>query len=358
MNKSGAKKKRPVLKVALTITAAICCAALCFCVYIYWNMQSMQTGAVQVVEKSPELSAWTPAPMPSLSPVAGVPDDIDEDHDDAVEDQQISDDPIYELDVIEESVVNILILGEDKRPGEAGQGRSDTMMLLSYDRELNEAKLVSFLRDTYVHIPNRNKWNRINTAYRFGGVGLAINTINENFGLDIQYYIITDFENLENIVDMLGGLQLSITKKEAAYINVTMQASSLPEEDGTYLLTGQQVLIHCRNRHTGDGDWGRTNRQRQVMLAFFNRAKQERDVGTLVTLANNLLKYVRTNIDVKTLIQLGIESVFSDGFEFKGEAVPFKGTWKYASINGASVIEIDRDKNEKLLHQFLYGDEQ
>lgn len=347
----------PVLKVAFTITVAICCAALCFCVYIYWNMQSMQTEAVQVVLKTPAPSVWTPAPVPSLSPVAGVPADIDEDHDDAIELQQISEEPIYDLNILDENIINILILGEDTRPGEAGQGRSDTMMLLSYNRELNEAKLVSFLRDTYVHIPERNTWNRINAAYRFGGIGLTINTINENFGLDIQYYIKTNFENLENIVDMLGGLQLSIMKKEAAYINVSMQTSSLPEEDGTYLLNGQQVLVHCRNRKTGDGDWGRTNRQRQVMLAFFNRAKQERNVGTLVALANSLLKYVQTNLDTGALIQLGIDSVFSDGFEFKGGAVPFDGTWKYASINGASVIEIDRDSNEKLLHQFIYGNE-
>ncbi len=357
MKEDVVKKKIPVLKAFLIIIAAVCLAALCACGYLYWNMRSMQTEAVKVVEKTPEPLSQTPAPAPSLSPVVGVPEDIDEDHDDAVETQQIAEDPIYDLDTIDESIINILLLGEDIRPGEAGQGRSDTMMLLSYNREKNEASLVSFLRDTYVHIPERNTWNRINAAYRFGGVGLTINTINKNFGLDIQYYIKTDFENLENIVEMLGGLELSITKKEAAYINATMQTSLLPEEEGTYLLNGQQVLVHCRNRKTGDGDWGRTNRQRKVMLAFFNRAKQERDVATLVALANSLMSYVETNLDTGALIQLGIDSVFSEGFVFKSGAVPFEGTWKYASINGASVIEIDREKNEKRLHQFLYGDE-
>ncbi|HWR18426.1 MAG TPA: LCP family protein [Clostridia bacterium] len=357
MKEDGVKKKRPILKTFLIIISAVCLAALCACGYLYWNMQSMQTEAIKVVEKTPEAQTQTPVPAPSLSPVVGVPEDIDEDHDDAVETQQIAEDPIYDLDTIDENIINILLLGEDTRPGEAGQGRSDTMMLLSYNREKNEASLVSFLRDTYVHIPERNTWNRINAAYRFGGVGLTINTINKNFGLDIQYYIKTDFENLENIVEMLGGLELSITKKEAAYINATMQTNTLPEDEGTYLLNGQQVLVHCRNRKTGDGDWGRTNRQRKVMLAFFNRAKQERDVATLVALANNLMGYVDTNLDAGALIQLGIDSVFSEGFVFKSGAVPFEGTWKYASINGASVIEIDRDKNEKRLHQFLYGDE-
>ncbi len=358
MKKSGVKKKRPVLKVVLTVTAVVCCAALCFCTYIYWNMQRMQTAAVQVVSKPPELPAQTPAPMPSLSPIEGVPDDIGEDHDDPVEDQRISDDPIYGLNAIDESIVNILLVGEDTLPEENGQGRSDTMMLLSYDREHNEAKLVSFLRDTYVHIPERNTWNRINAAYRFGGIGLTVNTINENFGLDIRYYVATDFSNLENIVDTLGGLELSLTEAEAAYINIYTPEHALPEEDGTHLLSGPQVLAHCRNRDTGDGDWGRTNRQRQVMLAFFNRAKEERNVETLIALANSLLKYVRTNIDVETLIQLGVESVFSDGFVLEGWAVPFEGTWKYASVNGASVIKIDTASNERLLHQFLYGEEQ
>lgn len=351
-----AKKKPSAGRIILIALAAILVAGFGVLGFLYAKLSSMRENVVPVTSKPTMHAMATPAPEPSLTPIVGTPEDIDEDHDDPVETDEIGEDPIYNTDAIDETVINILILGEDTRPSEKNAGRSDSMMLLSYNSETNEAKLVSFLRDTYIYIPGRARWNRINTAYRFGGVGLTINTINENFGLDIQYYIITDFQNMVKIVDMLGGLELRVTQKEAAYINKYMQTDPLPEEEGTYVLTGEQVLVHCRNRRTGDGDWGRTSRQRQVMLALFNRAKQERNVSTLTSLANELLQYVRTNIDAATLVQLGADAVFSDDFTLKGGTVPFADTWKYASIDGKSVVTIDLEENRELLHDFLFGE--
>ena len=91
-------------------------------------------------------------------------------------------------------------------------------MILSYNRKLRTAKLVSLLRDTWIYIPDRDTWNRINTAYFFGGVGLAINTVNSNFGMDIQYYVKVDFESLKEIVDTVGGIDVYLTEREVEYI--------------------------------------------------------------------------------------------------------------------------------------------
>jgi LCP family protein required for cell wall assembly len=353
--KEKPKRKRPVLRVVLIVLGVVCVASLGILGYMEVKLSSMQKDVVPVTSKPTIEASATPALAPSLIPIEGTPEDIDEDHDDSIETDQIDKDPIYNTDAIDEGVINILIMGEDTRPNEATAGRSDSMMLLSYNTGTNEAKLVSFLRDTYIYIPERGAWNRINVAYRMGGIGLTINTINENFGLDIQDYIITDFSNMVKIVDVLGGLELPLTQKEAEYINTYTQGEALPEEEGTYLLTGEQVLAHCRNRKTGDGDWGRTARQRQVLLALFNRVKQERDVSALASLANKLLQYVRTNIDAATLIQLGADAVFSDNFTLKGGAMPFGHTWHYASIDGRSVIKIDLEKNKELLHELLFG---
>lgn len=112
----------------------------------------------------------------------------------------MDDDSIFNESRIDKDVVNIMLFGSDVREGER-HGRSDTMMILSYNRKLRTAKLVSLLRDTWIYIPNRDTWNRINTAYFFGGVGLAINTVNSNFGMDIQYYVKVDFDSLKEIVD-------------------------------------------------------------------------------------------------------------------------------------------------------------
>ena len=93
------------------------------------------------------------------------------------------------------------------------------------------------------------------------------------------------------------------------------------------------------------------------MLALFNRVKQERNVGTLAELANNLLQYVRTNLDAGTLLQLGVKAVFSDGFSLSGGTVPFEDTWRYAKVGNASVIQIDLEENKALLHELLYGED-
>lgn len=113
------------------------------------------------------------------------------------------------------------------------------MMILSYNRKLRTAKLVSLLRDTWIYIPNRDTWNRINTAYFFGGVGLAINTVNSNFGMDIQYYVKVDFESLKEIVDTVGGIDVYLTEREVEYINNSAENDVLPVKEGWQHLNGR-----------------------------------------------------------------------------------------------------------------------
>lgn len=344
------KKKKPLaLRIILWVLLGILVVALAIGGYYLIRLNGMTDNSVQVTE--PPADIKTPEPEPSLEPVES-PDDLDVDYDDPL-DGGVYEESIYKVDTIDENVVNILVLGEDTREGESG-GRSDTMMVLSYNKKTGAAKLVSVLRDTYVPIAGHGTWNRVNTAYRFGGVGMAINTINQNFGLDIQYYISTDFQNMQEIVDMLGGLELTLTKKEAAYINNVTGTSDIPEADGTYTLNGAQVLAHSRNRKMGDGDWGRTRRQRDVMLAFFNRAKQERDVASLLSLLNGITEHVKTNMSLGTMLDLGQAAVFSNNFTLQGGHIPFDKTWNYARVNGASVIKADLDENKELILEFLY----
>lgn len=344
------KKKMPLaLRIILWVLLGILVAALAVGGYYLIRLNGMTDNSVQTTE--PPADIKTPEPEPSLEPVES-PDDLDVDYDDPL-DGGVYEESIYKVDTIDEDIINILVLGEDTREGESG-GRSDTMMVFSYNKKTGSAKLVSVLRDTYVPIAGRGTWNRVNTAFRFGGVGMAINTINQNFGLDIQYYISTDFQNMQEMVDMLGGLELTLTKEEAAYINKTTKTSDLPEEDGTYTLNGAQVLTHSRNRKMGDGDWGRTRRQRDVMLAFFNRAKQEKDVASLLSLINGLTEHVKTNMTLGMMLDLGKTAVFSSNFTLQGGHIPFDKTWNYARVNGASVIKADLDKNKELVLEFLY----
>jgi LCP family protein required for cell wall assembly len=286
-----------------------------------------------------------------LEPIEGTPKDIDEDY--VVEVPEPTQEPIYQQISINEKVVNILLLGTDVRPNETGNGRTDSMMLLSYNRDSHTAKLTSFMRDIWIHIPGRG-WNRINASYAFGNIGLTINTINENFGLDIQNYIVIDFEGFKKIVDELGGVEVMLSEKEIDYIN-KVGNMQLTKEEGKQLLNGEQMLIHCRNRHTGDGDFGRTQRQRDVMLAFFNKAKSVKDPILLAELLSFAMNYIQTNMAPDMLFTLGLEVVASDSFRMEQGRIPFDDTLHYANEDGRSVISIDLDENTKLLHEFLYS---
>ena len=114
------------------------------------------------------------------------------------------------------SVKNILLLGVDARNGEnAEQTRSDTMMIVSVDSKHHSIKLVSFLRDTWVYIPSLGHEQRLNAACSDGGYKNVVETIEYNFGIDVEGYVVTDFEMFKVLVDSLGGVKIDVTEKEA-----------------------------------------------------------------------------------------------------------------------------------------------
>lgn len=304
--------------------------------------------------KPPKVLEATPAPEETLQPLDTEPLDIGEDYDAEVPDvaQNI---PIYQRIPIDENIINVLLVGVDAHPGETGS-RSDTTMLVSYNRQEGTIQLVSFMRDIWTRIPDHG-WNRINAAQAFGGVGLTINTINENYDLDIQRYITIRFEQFTSIVDELGGVKVTLTKKEIDYINNALPGEqSLDDTPGVKLLNGKQALVHCRNRKTGGGDFERTRRQREFMLAVFQKVKQKKSVTALTSLLTFVLNSVETNMKPDELFTLGMEVVTGDPTLSAGR-IPFDNTWQYASKDGRSVITIDLEKNKKMLHELLYGQE-
>ena len=218
-----------------------------------------------------------------------------------------------------------------------------------------EAKLISFLRDTWIYIPGRDKWNRINTAYRFGGIGLAINTLNYNFDLDIQNYVRVDFNAMKAIVDSIGGIDIELTEREVEYINNGV-SEKLPVHAGWHHLNGAQTLWHARNRSIGgDGDWSRTRRQRNVLNAILNRLKKERNVSSLISILYTMIDHVETNMNPSQIVSLGVDVIFGGSFSLKDRALPFEGTWEYAWEGRMAVIHIDIRANRNKLHEYLYG---
>lgn len=347
-------KQRKVRSSALlTILVVLVLTGLALSGYTYLKLSSLDQDRIAIVEKPPTVVDVESTTPPVLEPVEGIPNDIDQDYQVEVPDPVIE--PIYKQIPIKGSVVNILLMGTDVRPEESGRGRSDTMILMSYDREKQDVRLTSFMRDIWISIPSHS-WNRINAAYAFGGVGMSVNTVNENFILDIQDYIVIDFEGFKKIVDDIGGIEVKLTRKEVAFINAHGTVPKLPEMDAVQLLNGAQTLVHSRNRSTGDGDFGRTRRQRDVMMALFSKVQSDVDPIRFSTILADSLGYVRTNIIPDKLFSLGMEILRAGNLAVHQERIPFDHTWKYAREGGRSVLSIDLERNIARLHEYLYGE--
>ncbi len=204
-------------------------------------------------------------------------------------------------------VINILLLGQDRRPGQARQ-RSDTMILCTFNKKNNTITMTSFMRDTYVSIPGY-KNNKLNIAYQFGGFSLVNQTLAVNFGVHVDANVEVDFGSFEKIVDLLGGVEIELTKAEARFINE--QLGSEQVSAGVQNLTGIQALHYSRNRRdttlTGaQYDFGRTERQRRVISTLIAKYKNQ-DLGTMLGMLDEILPMLTTNMSNTEILSYAVE---------------------------------------------------
>lgn len=251
-------------------------------------------------------------------------------------------------------VKNVLLLGVDARPKDkASASRSDTMMLISVDSVHHTIKMTSFLRDTWVYIPCKDMSQRLNAACQYGGYSGVVDTIEYNFGVKIDNYVVADFEMFQVLVDAIGGVEVKVTKAEAKevtghpkrYGNVKLQA-------GKHNLTGKQALAYCRIRKI-DTDFVRTKRQRTVMNAIIKKMKSSNPF-TLYKMASNAAPYIETDMTKSELCSF-VAKAGSCATSTHQARVPFPDTWWYDTINGNSVIAINKEENKKQLIDFIYN---
>ena len=207
-------------------------------------------------------------------------------------------------------VKNVLLLGVDARPKDkASASRSDTMMLISVDSVHHTIKMTSFLRDIWVYIPCKDMSQRLNAACQYGGYSGVVDTIEYNFGVKIDNYVVADFEMFQVLVDAIGGVEVKVTKAEAKevtghpkrYGNVYIE-KSYEGTEGKQKLNGKQALAYCRIRKI-DTDNARADRQKTVLLQVFKKMKGS-STTELLKVVNDLVGYVYTGYSKKELLSL------------------------------------------------------
>lgn len=277
-------------------------------------------------------------------------------------DNSQDDEIIVNEEIITEEVAtgyqNFVIFGVDSRENALlSDTRSDTIMLVSINRETKEVKLASIYRDTYVEVPSHG-YTKLNHAYAYGGYALALSTINTNFDLDLTQYVTVNFYAVTKVIDLLGGITLDITDDELKWLNGYMKennkvnGTNVPglESAGTQEVNGTQALAYARIRYTSGGDFKRAERQRIVVSKIFEKAKQA-DLTTIISIINEMLPEISTNISTSEILTLGkdilnYQIADSIGFPYEKET---------SKINGVSyVIPLNLADNVTQLHQYLY----
>ncbi|MFB4167811.1 LCP family protein [Virgibacillus sp. JSM 102003] len=230
-----------------------------------------------------------------------------------------------ELDSLfsENDTINILLLGVDERKND--KGRSDTMILMSLNPQTNSMKMLSIPRDTYVNIPGRGM-DKINHAYAFGGVGLSVQTVEENFDVPVHFYVKVNMEGFQQGIDALGGV--TVTNDRA------FSQGGVDFPTGEINLNGEEALKYIRMRK-GDprGDIGRNERQRNVIRAAIGEAASFSSITKITDILGILGGNVKTDLKMEQM-----QTLFSDyrqtrnnidTMEISGNGQMIDGIWYY-----------------------------
>lgn len=257
------------------------------------------------------------------------------------------------VDVLEGNMVNIMLIGQDRRPGEE-RARSDSMILVTLNKEKNTIQLTSFMRDLYVQIPGYMD-NRLNVAYRYGGTSLMNDAFRVNFGLEIDGNVMVDFDEFTEIIEVIGGVTLDMSSAEANYMN---KHSDNSFKSGSNYLNAEDALTFTRMRYAAGGDYGRTDRQRRVLMALAESVR-DTDVWTLLELFDRILPHIVTNLDNAEVLQCIKDgaSILSKGGEIQTYRIPQDDAHYQASIRGMAVLVPDLEMCREDLREFIYSSE-
>lgn len=252
----------------------------------------------------------------------------------------------------EDHIVNILLVGQDARPGEK-RTRSDVMILVTFNTKTGNITMTSFLRDLYVQIPGYRN-SRLNTAYAWGGMDLLSATLYHNFGIVVDGIVEVNFQQFAGIIDILGGVDIELRNDEANYINKSLGYNGL--SGGMQHLNGEQALVYARIRKLdANGDFSRTNRQRKVLNALFEEFKNS-DLSTLLNLLEEIMPLITTNMSQSEIIGYATELFpILSGAEMVSQRIPADGAYDLRMIDGMSVVVADMDKARQLLQDTLAG---
>ena len=270
--------------------------------------------------------------------------------------------------------MNILLLGSDER-SLTESARTDSMIICSINMQTGQVKLTSIMRDLAVRFDNlgsNSATYRINAANYFGGERLAMKTVNECFGMNIDKYVRVNFYGFQQIAQMLGGIDIDITEAEMEEINYRIQEqwyeatlegideSTLPNELLTTYganthLDGRQTLAYARIRHMDGGDYARAERQRKV-LGLLLQKLDGKGSAELISIGLEAMKHMTTNLSIDEIVSVALKVLSSDHSNIDSFRLPINNSYKQETRNNQDMLyDCDWSSNASSLYTFIYG---
>lgn len=261
---------------------------------------------------------------------------------------------IPDMDIYDDkNVVNILLIGTDERTKQFNtNARSDSMILISINKDKDTVKLVSLERGMGVPVLSgqyEGQYDWLTHIFRYGGADLLMETVETCFRVKVDKYVRVNFNTLTQIVDSIGGVEIALTAEEASYMS-----SYYDVKTGTNLFNGNEALFYSRIRKI-DSDWGRVVRQRNVIQSAFMAAKGM-SLVEINTAVNEILPLIQTNLTKAEIAALIIEAPSLVGKEMDQITIPKKGTYGgMTGMGGRSLFAVDFTANAEVLQEFLYS---
>ena len=346
MKKSGNKKKKSLPVVIALCTVIVLAAILLFVAIAFLQkIRRVNEDEQQMIPREEETF------------------ETDENASDTASPEDISWDETTDTNVMDDQdVKNILLIGQDRRANE-GRSRSDSMIICSINTKKKTVTLVSLMRDMYVPIPGYSD-NRINSAYKSGGMKLLDQTIEQNFGVPIHGNVEVDFERFVSAMSAVGDIEIDLNEEEAYYLShnekwiaqAGTDASGWEFEEGPNLLTPEQALAYSRIRYIGNKDYERTERQRKVLKSAIRKVKSL-PLTDQIAIAEQIMPSLATDMSNSEILGYVYTVITNDMNVGDTYRIPVEGGYTPETISGMNVLVPDLTINSRELQRFLYWPE-
>ena len=258
-----------------------------------------------------------------------------------------------------EGITNVLLVGVDGIDFDEKYQRSDSMIIATLDSDKEKVKLTSLYRDTLVYIPGYGE-EKMNLAFSLGGPELVMETIKYNFDVNIEKYIMINFAGFEAIIDQIGGVEIDVKEYQLhelnKYIGQATGGGDCPvEKAGLQILNGKQALSYARIRKGVGDDYERTERQREVLFKVAEKL-QKTDVIKYFSIANKMLDYLRTNIEIMDGLNMAYTISKFSNLETEQLSIPVQELCVDEEVNGNMALRMDRYENALILNNFIFND--